>query len=141
MSEESRKYLVFQLAGERFAFDLAHIAEVMEPPATWPIPKAPRCYSGAMNFHGTIVAAMDLSMFMGLTGNDGMEKTIVLDTRIASLAFQVERVIRIVSVDSNDILEGPDRPFAVGELTLPDGNALLLDAEAIAEEAGDTINS
>jgi chemotaxis signal transduction protein len=60
MSGALRKYLIFTLAGQRFALDLAQVAEVVEQPATWPIPLAPSCYRGAMNFHGTIVAVMDL---------------------------------------------------------------------------------
>lgn len=140
MSEASRKYLIFMLAGRRFAFDLAQVAEVEEPPHTWPIPMAPRCYTGAMNFHGTIVAVMDLAMFLGLPGDHATEKLIVLDTRITALAFQVEKVIRIVSVDQADIRENADEAFATALLNLPDGKATLLDAAAIAERAGETIN-
>lgn len=140
MSEASRKYLIFIVAGRRFAFDLAQVAEVEEPPLTWPIPMAPHCYAGAMNFHGTIVAVMDLSMFLGLPGDHPAEKLIVLDTRIAALAFQVERVMRIVSVDQADVREGADGAFATALLNLPDGEATLLDAAAMAEQAGETIN-
>lgn len=141
MSEAARKYLIFQLAGQRFAFDLAQIAEVIEPPETWPIPMAPRCYTGAANFHGTIVASMDLATFMDLPANRSIEKCIVIDTRIASLALLVEQVLRIVSVDQTDLHNGSDRPFAAGELKLSDGPALLLDAVAIAERASELINT
>ncbi len=140
MTDASRKYLVFTLAGRRFALDLAQVAEVEEQPVTWPIPMAPRCYNGAMSFHGTIVAVMDLAMFLDLVGNNGTEKVIVLDTRIASLAFLVERVIRISSVDQEDVREGADGDFAIARLNLADGEATLLDAVAIAERAGATIN-
>jgi chemotaxis signal transduction protein len=141
MTDNSRKYLIFTLAGRHFAFDLAQVAEVEEQPAIWPIPMSPRCYPGAMNFHGTIVAVMDLAMFLGLSGNRAADKVIVLDTRIASLAFLVERVIRIASVDRVDIRESADDAFASAQLDLPDGEATLLDAVAIAERAGETINN
>ena len=140
MTGASRKYLIFLLAGRRFAFDLTQVAEVEEQPVTWPIPMAPRCYPGAMNFHGTIVAVMDLAMFLGLPGNHDAEKLIVLDTGIASLAFLIERVIRIASVDQADVREGTDEAFATARLNLPDGEATLLDAAAIAEQAGEAIN-
>lgn len=140
MTDISRKYLIFTLAGRRFALDLAQVAEVEELPVTWPIPMAPRCYTGAMSFHGTIVAVMDLAMFLELAGNDGTEKVIVLDTRIASLAFLVERVIRISSVDQTDVWEDTDEPFSTAQLKLHDGAATLLDAVAIAVRAGESIN-
>lgn len=141
MTGGARKYLIFQLANRRFALDLAQVAEVEEQPVTWPIPMAPPCYPGAMNFHGTIVAVMDLAGFLGLPGSHTTEKVIVLDTRIASLAFMVARVIRIASVDQTAVQEGTDEPFAMAQLILPDGEATLLDAAAIAERAGETINS
>ena len=56
MSETVCKYLHFTLSGRQYAFDLAQVLEVVEQPAIWPIPLAPQCYHGAMNFHGTIVA-------------------------------------------------------------------------------------
>ena len=140
MSQVSQKYLIFMLAGRRFAFDLTQVAEVEEQPVTWPIPMAPSCYPGALNFHGTIVAAMDLALFLGMSGNHGTEKVIVLDTRIAALAFLVEQIIRIVSVAETEMREGSDEPFATALISLPDGEATLLDAAAIAERAGETIN-
>jgi chemotaxis signal transduction protein len=140
MTGISRKYLIFLLAGRRFAIDLTQVAEVEEQAITWPIPMAPRCYAGAMNFHGTIVAVMDLAMFLGFSGNYSMEKAIVLDTRIASLALLVERIIRISSVDQEDVLEDKKEFFAIARLRLSDGDAILLDAVAIAERAGETIN-
>jgi chemotaxis signal transduction protein len=140
MSQVSQKYLIFMLAGRRFAFDLTQVAEVEEQPVTWPIPMAPSCYPGALNFHGTIVAAMDLALFLGMSGNHGTEKVIVLDTRIAALAFLVEQIIRIVSVAETEMREGSDEAFATALISLPDGEATLLDAAAIAERAGETIN-
>ena len=140
MTETGRKYLIFTLSGRRYAFDLAQVAEVVEQPATWPIPLAPPCYLGAINFHGTIVAVMDLAMFLGLPGNHDTEKVIVLDTRIAALAFTVERVIGIASVDQANVREGADEAYATAQVNLPDGEATLLDAATIAEQAGETID-
>jgi purine-binding chemotaxis protein CheW len=142
MSGNLRKYLIFTLAGRRFAFDLAQVAEVVEQPVTWPIPLAPSCYRGAMNFHGTIVAVMDLGEFFGLPAIQGTGHVIVLDIRLASLAFVAESILRIVLLDQDDISppQGDDA-FAVGELSLPEGKAILLDASAISAHAADTINS
>jgi chemotaxis signal transduction protein len=140
MTGVSRKYLIFLLAGRRFAFDLAQVAEVEEQSVTWPIPMAPLCYSGAMSFHGTIIAVMNLAIFLGFPGNHNTEKTIVIDTRIASLAFEVEQIIRISSIDLADIREAANEPFSTAQLNMPDGAATVLDAAAIAERAGEMIN-
>jgi purine-binding chemotaxis protein CheW len=141
MTGTNRKFLIFTLAGRRYALDLAQVAEVVEQPATWPIPLAPPCYHGAMNFHGTIVAVMNLALFLGLPGEYGTEKTVVLDTRIASLAFSVEDIIRISPLGQAE-LSGPPagEAFACGQLNLPEGKVTLLDPIAIAEHAAKTIN-
>jgi len=142
MSDGINKYLVFTLAGRRYAFDLAHVAEVVEQPALWPIPLAPPCYLGAINFHGSIVAVMNLAGFFGLPGGQTAEHVIVLDTRIASMAFAVENSIRIILLAQNGI-SAPrgNEPFARGELNLAEGKAALLDPSAIAARAAETINS
>jgi len=141
MTEVTRKFLSFTLSGRRYAFDLAQVAEVVEQPATWPIPLAPPCYHGAINFHGAIVAVMDLAMFLGLPGGHGIEKTIVLDSRIAALAFSVEGSIRITPQGQAGLSGTPgDEAFALGQLNLPEGKVTLLDAAAIAEHAAETVN-
>jgi chemotaxis signal transduction protein len=142
MSEDVRKYLIFTLAGKRYAFNLTQVAEVVEQPATWPIPLAPSCYLGAINFHGTIVAVMDLAAFIGLPGAQSLENVIVLDTRIASLAFTTESITRIIMLNHNGIsAPAGDNAFATAEMKLADGMVTLLDASEIAAHAAKIINN
>lgn len=140
METAESKYLIFSLHGERFALDLAQIAEVMDPPPLWPIPLAPSCYPGAMNFHGAIVAVLDLAGFIGFAGAHPTEKVVVLDQQIAALAIQVERVLRIVQASEVDRQPPTDLPFAMAHLAMTDGAATLLDAKAIAADATARIN-
>lgn len=135
MVANERKFLIFFSNGQQYAFDLAQVAEVMDPVISWPIPLAPPCYIGAINFHGAIVAVMDLADFMGLASCSELEKIIVLDLNVASLGFLVERVARIVSEQEIEIHEAPDVRFAAASLSLPEGRATLLDIDAIIGEA------
>ena len=141
MSAVERRYLIFALSGRLYAFDLAQVAEVSELRETWPIPGAPACYTGALNFHGTIVAVMDLAQFMGFSVCRLPEKLVILDPAIAALAFLVERVLRIVPENQVEKLDetGAER-FANFLLVLPEGRATLLDAEAIVGQATEEIN-
>jgi purine-binding chemotaxis protein CheW len=140
MAENERKFLIFFMDGRRHAIDLAHVAEVMDPATNWPIPFAPPLYCGAINFHGSIVAVMDLAVFLGFDSHTGHEKIIVLDVNSASLGFLVERVARIVPEQEIELHEAPDVSFASALLRLPEGNATLLDVDAIISEAGMLIN-
>lgn len=134
MTAREQKFLIFAQSGRRYAFDLAQVAEVEEPQVTWPIPGAPDCYAGAMNFHGAIVAVMDLATLLGHARGAGQEKLIVLDGGLASLAFLVDRVERIVPAEQVEIgepLQGAEGRFSVRELSLADGVVTLLAAEEL----------
>ena len=144
MSEVERKYLIFALDRRRYALDLSEVAEVIEPPPTWPIPGAPPYYSGAMNFHGSIVAIMDLAAFLGLAALHGPEKVVVLHPGVGALAFLVERVERIVPADQvrlDNTASPPPERFSSGTLCLAEGAALLLDAVAITRAAGEALQA
>ena len=140
MTGNGSKYLIFTLQDQRFAFNLEQIAEVGEIPVLWPLPSAPSSYRGAVNFHGTIVAVMDLADFLGYTSCKVPEKMITLDLRSASLAFLVEQVVRITTLDEDSFSSVPHEEFATATLDLPDGSATLLDARLIVARAQETIN-
>ena len=141
MNDGAQSFLIFTLSGARYAIALTQVAEVIDQTVTWPIPLAPGYYHGAMNFHGSIVAVMDLSLFLGRGTGHATGKVIVLPTGTASLAFMVESIVRITPPGQADLLDPVgDHPFAAGELILPEGRAILLDAEAIAVRAAETIN-
>jgi purine-binding chemotaxis protein CheW len=89
------RFLLFSAAGRRFAFNLHEIAEVMEPPRTFPLPRAPRHFLGLLNFHGTLTALVDLPLYLGGQAAGG-GKVLVLDTRAAQLALLVDGIDAIV---------------------------------------------
>ena len=144
MTEAAQKYLVFTLPGRRYAVDLGQVAGVEEPPTLWPIPGAPPCYPGAMNFHGSIVAVMDMTAFLGYAGVCRPEKVIVLNPALASLALLVERVECVISADQVRC-DGP-QPSQVeeycssGRLVQPDETtAVLLDVAELIRKATEAI--
>ena len=135
MTDRDEKFLIFSLQGSLYALDLAQVAEIGDPPVMYPIPLAPRCYSGALNFHGDIVAVMNLALFLGLDGSITPGKIIVLQQEIASLAFLVDTVVRIAS--GREVSFGPATSgcFAAATLCLTDGEAIQLDLDALVHEA------
>lgn len=138
MADDPGKYLVFRLGDRCCAFSLEQVAEVIEPPTVWPVPCAPRCYTGAMNFHGTIVAVIDLPCFLGQAGSVPGEKVIVLAPAVAALAFQVDRVVRITPAEFTPRQDAaPSDPFATGSLSLAEGEVIVLDACRLAALAGE----
>lgn len=135
MTDRIRKFLIFSLQGSLYAVDLTTVAEVGDPPQMWPIPLAPPCYCGALNFHGDIVAVMDLALFLGLTGVDKPGKIVVLHQKVASLAFLVDTIVRIVSENEVSFSPALDDGFAAATLDLIDGEAIQLDLDALVHGA------
>lgn len=135
MTSHDKKFLIFTLQGSLYALDLKQVAEVSDPPQLWPIPLAPACYSGALNFHGDIVAVINLPLFLGLTGCNQPGKIVVLHREVASLAFLVDSIVRIVSEDEISFNPATDTDFAVATLGLPDGEAIQIDLEALVLSA------
>ena len=129
------RFLIFRLQGSLYALNLAQTAEVADLTQLWPIPLAPPCYSGAMSFHGDIIAVMNLPLFLGLGGDSKPEKIIILHQSIASLALLVDTVVRIVSADGATSTPTTESKFSAATLTLPEGKALLLDLEVLVLEA------
>jgi len=129
------KFLIFRLQESLYALDLAQTAEVADLTQLWPIPLAPPYYGGAMNFHGDIIAVMDLAIFLGLSGGNRPEKIIILHHSIASLALLVDSVIRIVSAEEVTSIPTVDTKFSAATIILPEGKALLLDLGVLVHEA------
>lgn len=135
MTDHDRKFLIFSLAGSLYALDLAQVGEVGDPPQMSPVPLVPEYMDGVLNIHGDIVAVMNLASFLKIAGCSQPEKIIVLQEKSASLAFLVDKVVRIISEHDVSCSSAPENGFAVATLLIPGGEALLLDLGAIINEA------
>lgn len=140
MKDASRRLLIFSVQEKKFALGLHDVAEVMEPPPIFPIPRVPAWFLGAMNFHGSLVSVLDLAKFLGTGSAIRPGKILVLDRCIASLAMLVDRVETIVS---EDVVLGKDagsEPMIAEVLNTADGDIRLLAVEALLDKLEETIN-
>jgi len=133
MVEGLQQLLVFNLQGGRYALDLRDIAEVLDTPATFPVPWAPCTIKGAMNFHGSLVSVFDLAEFMnlGTTGAEGV--VLVIDKRIANIALMADSVENIVPSDTILETEESNDPMVDKVLLMPDGEIRLLAPAKVLE--------
>lgn len=97
MSGRARRFLIFTLRGGRYAMNVSDLAEVMETPPTFPIPKAPKTFLGVMNFHGTPMPVLDLASFFHGEPAKNTGRILILDHKIGSLALRIDTVERIIS--------------------------------------------
>lgn len=128
------RFLLFSAAGEGFAFNLQEISEVMEPPVSFPIPRAPQHFTGLINFHGTLTSLIDLGLYLGRGAHAEPGKVLVLDPKLAGLAILVDGVTSIVSREAITEESPGDHHLTAAQLVTEHGSFRLLRLEALLRD-------
>lgn len=97
--DNANRLIVFTLKESKYALYLRNVAEVVGPPRIFPMPHAPHFFLGIMNFHGNLVALLDLARFLLNAPRNPEGKVLVLGTGMANLAFWVDTVENVGSAD------------------------------------------
>jgi len=133
---EARDYVVFHLAGERFAVASSVAREVLRLPRLVRVPRVAGHIRGVINLRGQIVAVTDLRPLLGLAGEAIPEKggqLIVVESAGLTTALLTEGVEGIRSVPLAAIepvtegLSGFPREAAEGQVVGEEGMLVLLD--------------
>jgi len=139
MSNERPRLLLFAVRENRYALDLQDVAEVRCLPLTFPIPWAPSCIKGAMNFHGRVVAVLDLAMFLNVGAMAADGSILVLHRGLANLAVGVDSVGSIIPGEY--VLEEDDSndPIIEKLLVMADGEVKKLAVEILLKRVGEAM--
>lgn len=136
MNSERSRLLLFTVQGSRYALDLQDVAEVRCLPVTFPIPWAPPFISGAMNFHGSVVAVLDLARFMNVGAMAADGNILVLHRGLANLAVGVDSVESIIPGEYVLEEEDGNDPMVEKLLVIADGEVKKLAVEFLLERVG-----
>lgn len=134
-SVETRDYVVFRLAGERFALPSTVAREVLRMPRLVRVPRVAGHIRGVINLRGQIVAVTDLRPLLGLTAGETPDagRLIVVEAAGLVTALFTEGVegIRTLAVAAiepvTEGLSGFPRDAAEGQVVGDDGLLVLLD--------------
>jgi chemotaxis signal transduction protein len=128
-----KRYLICEIDGKGHALLLEDVAEIMDAPVFYPIPKAPGYYSGVMNCHGRPTPVLDLSsMYYGKSAGVA-GKVLVLDRKMANLALLVHSVVNIV-FGPFPVGPSPSDDGTVGKmLPVAEGTARIIEPEELIE--------
>ena len=96
--------VVFRLAGERFAFRVSEVTEILPEFKLTPVPGAPAAIAGVIQVRGEIRLVYRLHAQLGLPEDPGNSSTTVLLLQAGDRRFgvQVEAVDEIRAVGSGD---------------------------------------
>jgi purine-binding chemotaxis protein CheW len=139
------EYLAFVLAGETYAVQIAHVAEILRPPPITEVPRAPRTVLGVISVRGRLVTVVDLRRRFRLPETPIDRKTRVLLSESASgeqvglLVEEVQQVWRLASeeIEPAHVLGG-DQPAHIAGIGRPSDSEgtilILLDLRPILEQ-------
>ena len=101
---DTRQFVLFMVADEVFAVDLAPVQEIIRLPDVVRVPLAPAALNGLANLRGKVLPIISLRRMFGFEEIAYNEATraVVVDVG-QSLGFVVDRVASVMSVESNRI--------------------------------------
>jgi len=98
------QFVTFALAGEMFAVPLAPVQEIIRMPPVAHLPLAPDALEGLANLRGRVLPIINLRRLFGseVRAHDDTTRALVIQIG-QPLAFVVDRVASVISVDRNEI--------------------------------------
>lgn len=135
LSDGSLQVLEFQIAGQTYAVETRHAAEVVSLDDLTPVPGTPAFVLGVFNLRGRITAVIDVRSFLGLPqrGLSDLGQVIVVRGQALEFGFVCDR-IEGVNACGTEQLQAPLAPLPAHGRHLkgmtPEGR-LLLDLDSI----------
>lgn len=102
---ERVEVIEYELANERFAFELSQVCEVQALKELTPVPCTPSYIAGIVNFGGQILTVVNLKEFFGLAKQSlsDMSKVIVVQSGRMKFGVLADRLVGVRIVAASDI--------------------------------------
>ncbi|MDY7091090.1 MAG: chemotaxis protein CheW, partial [Actinomycetota bacterium] len=131
-------YVTFDMAGERYAFPMSRVQEIIRMPAVVRVPLGPPALEGLANLRGRVLPVVSLRECCSMPEADHDETTrvIVVDGGVP-LGFVVDRVASVISIDpsameSSDSVQSTVRSdVLVGVIKSGDEMTSVLDVDRL----------
>ena len=140
---DTRQYVTFQLADERFGFPMAAVREIIRIPVTERVPLTSGALVGLANLRGSVLPVIDLRRLLKLEVVDYNEANRVIVVDVGSpVGLVVDRVARVMDVEPDRIENGDqvqsviDADLLTGVVKDGDGTTLtqLLNIEQLLQQ-------
>jgi purine-binding chemotaxis protein CheW len=138
------EYLAFVLAGETYAVQIAHVAEILRPPPITEVPRAPASMLGVISVRGKLVTVLDLRRRFHLPEApiDRRSRILLADLgkgeQLGLLVDEVQQVWRLAAeeIEAASVLGG-EQPAHIAGIGRPTGSGgailILLELRPILE--------
>jgi purine-binding chemotaxis protein CheW len=140
LSRGVREFLMFTLAGDRYAVELARVREILRPPTLTPVPRAALDVIGVCSVRGLLVTVIDLRRRLRVLVSDSGRTSRILLTSTANdevVGLFVDEVHHVVRLEGSEIEpaqvvlggDAPDHVLGVGRMD--DEVIVVLDLEGM----------
>jgi purine-binding chemotaxis protein CheW len=143
-NEETIPFLVFNVAAETFALEVASVREVLRMPKMSWVPGADASVQGVINLRGNIIAVLDLGILVGLDSGDGSDsesRIIVIESGDVMVGLHVDSVSEVAELKPGSLehtmrtLDESQRNVVVSQTTVKDRIVGVLDIDQVVEVA------
>ncbi len=124
---QEKELLVFQIAGEEYAFPLTEVREIINTPDITPVPSGQSFVRGVVNLRGKIVTVADLAVLLGLQPTEKPAHIIVVEKENELFGFHVDMVTGVLRVPVTQLKEVP-------QVLASKVHASLMDQAVVIEE-------
>jgi purine-binding chemotaxis protein CheW len=137
------KYLLFQLAGEKYGFPILQVREIISLESITRVPRTSECVLGVINLRGKVIPVMDLRTRFAIERIPATEETVIivlqseLSDRMLTIGAVVDDVQDVTLLRAEHVSAPPlgthlEDEFIVGIGTPQEGQIIfLLDVDAI----------
>jgi len=113
---ESTQFVEFQIDGQRYAFPIGQIREIVILQDITLTPQVAAYVDGVSNLRGAIIPIINLRVLFGLTRRavDEETRTIVVNVGLRTMGCTVDTVTRVLRIANNQIQQAPETITAEG---------------------------
>ena len=104
--ETQLELLTFDIAGELYAIDIEHVVEIITPRPVTRVPNADPSVVGIISLRGMIVTLIDARSRLRHRATDAAGpdvRVIVVEIDGENMGFVVDRVVRVVKVEAQEV--------------------------------------
>ncbi len=135
------RFLIFEIGGGKYAMAISDVAEIMERPAVYPVPKAPPYYLGLIDVHNRPVPLVDLAMKNGNASSGTCGEVLVLGGKNVNVALLVDRVVDISAGVFGREIPADGKSSEAQKLMYGGAAVEVLDPESLVEMLEKEMNS
>jgi len=141
------KYIIFQLAEERYGVPVLDVREIIRMQPIRPMPQMPQYFKGVINLRGKVIPIVDLRLKMGMNSIDYNDRMCIIVVDIAGQAGSTrvgmitDAVLAVADIKESVIENTPsfgmrlNTDFITGMAKLTEGVTTLLDIEKVLSAA------